>query len=190
MNRNAVPPLTPAENDMSKILVVTYSLTGTGARLSDRLCAAQGWQSGRIRERVDRTGLSGTLRCVLDSMLRREPAIDYVGPAPDRFDLVVLVSPIWAQRLAGPMRSFLVRHGPHLKAVAVVSVMASRGAPNAVAEIGRITGRSPVLATAFTAREVDDGSCANRLQAFADALRGALDNTDGVRPADWSPRTA
>lgn len=175
---------------MSKVLVVTYSYTGTSLRLAQRLCALQGWTLGQIEETTPRSGASGTWRCILDSLMRRRPQIEYVGPVPARFEVVVLIAPIWAYRLASPMRSFVGRYRAQLHDFAVISVMGSRGAPNAVAEIGEITRRSPLLTTAFTTREVEDGSCNARLQAFAQALTAARDKARGVRPAEWSTRAA
>jgi hypothetical protein len=86
------------------------------------------------------------------------------------------------------MRSFLDLHGDRLASVAMVSVMGGRGAPNAVAEVGRMLGKSPVLATAFAMREVDNGSCAIRLQAFGTAVRTSDDSQPAVRPATLSPQ--
>ena len=40
---------------------------------------------------------------------------------------------------------------------------------------------------AFTTREVDDGSCAGRLEAFGHALQAASRQARPVRPASWSP---
>lgn len=171
---------------MSKILVVTYSYTGTSRRLAQLLCGLQSWPMGEISDARPRD----TWRCVLDSLLRRRPPISYSGPAPADFDLVVLVAPIWLYRLASPMRSFVAARREQLRAVAVVSVMGGRGAPNAVAEIGRLTGRSPILSTAFTAREVEDGSCAARLQSFARAVQSTQDSDEVIRPSTWSPRSA
>ena len=108
---------------------------------------------------------------------------------PRQFDAVVLVSPIWAQRLAGPMRSFLARRRDHLPDVAVVSVMGDRGAPKAVAEIGRIIGRAPFLSTAFTTQEVNDLGFAVRLQALGTALGSSRQSQAVVRPAVLSPQT-
>ena len=85
------------------------------------------------------------------------------------------------------MRSFVAMHRAQLPAVPVVSVMESRGAPRAVAEIGQLIGRSPVLGTAFTTREVDDGSFATRLQAFGDAVLHSRASPP-VRPSIWSPQ--
>ncbi|RZL96223.1 MAG: flavodoxin family protein [Variovorax sp.] len=175
---------------MGQVLVVAYSYTGTARRVAERLCSQQGWRLAEIAEVRPRSGASGSLRCLLDSLFRRRPAINYDGPLPRNFDTVVLVSPIWGLRLAGPMRSFVARRRDHLPDVAVISVMGGRGAPNAVAEISQLTGRPPILSTAFTMQEVDDGSFAERLQAFGTALRGARDSRPVVRAGTLSPHVA
>jgi len=173
---------------MNKVLVVVYSYTGTSRKAAELLCSQQGWRLEEISEVRARRGASGNLRCLLDSLFRRSPEVRYDGPSPQDFDAVVLVSPIWGQQLAGPMRSFVARRREHLPDVAVVSVMGGSGAPNAVAEIGRILGRAPILSTAFTMREVDNGSFAARLQAFGTAVRGMEDSQAAVRPVTLSPQ--
>lgn len=175
---------------MSKILVVVYSYTGTCRLLAELLCEQQGWPMAEITDAQPRRGASGMWRCLVDSWLRREPPIHYSGLPPEEYDAVVLIAPIWAYRLAGPMRSFVASRRASLPDVAVAPVMGGRGAPNAIAEIGRLIGRAPILATAFTQREVEDGSCAARLRAFGDGVRAAKTADAVTRPAVWSPRAA
>ena len=174
---------------MSKILVVVYSYTGTSRRLADLLCDEQGWPMAVITDARPRSGALGMWRCLLDSWLRRQPPINYAGLPPDGFDAVVLVAPIWASRLAGPMRTFVASRHESLPEIAVASVMGGSGAPNAIAEIGRLVGRAPILSTAFTTREVEDGGCTARLRAFGDGVRAAK-AAAVTRPAIWSPQTA
>jgi len=174
---------------MSKILVVVYSYTGTCRRLAELLCDEQGWPMAEITDARPRSGALGLWRCLFDSWLRRQPPIHYTGLPPDGFDAVVLVAPIWAYRLAGPMRTFVASRRESLAEVAVAPVMGGSGAPNAIAEVGRLLGRAPILSTAFTAREVEEGSCAARLRAFGDAVRAAR-AADVTRPAIWSPKAA
>jgi len=175
---------------MSKILVVVYSHTGTCRRLADLLCDQQGWPMAVITDARPRRGAIGTWRCLLDSWLRRRPPINYSGLSPDGFDAVVLIAPIWAYRLAGPMRTFVDSRRGSLADIAAAPVMGGSGAPNAIAEIGRLTGRAPILDTAFIAREVEDGSCAARLKAFGDGVQAAKGASVATRPAIWSPQTA
>ena len=73
---------------------------------------------------------------------------------------------------------------------AAISVMGGNAAPAAAAEVTRLLGRSPMLGTSFQAREVDDGSCAARLQAFGEAVRSVLAPAEPARPAVWSTQSA
>ena len=175
---------------MSEVLAVAYSYTGTSRRLAQLLVAQQHWTLAEVREDRSRSGVAGTWRCLLDSFFHRRPKIRYDGPNPSQFDAVVLVSPIWAYRLAGPMRSFVASQRASLRDVAVISVMGEGGAPNAVAEVTRLIGRPPLMNAAFKTREVEDGSYAGRLQAFGKAMQEARDSSPVVRPSTWSPRAA
>ena len=175
---------------MGKVLVVMYSYTGTCRRLSELLCSQQGWPMGEVTDARPRAGVLGTLRCLLDSWLRRQPSIRYNGPAPGDFDAVVLVAPIWAGQLAGPMRSFVASRRDSLPKVAVVPVMGGSGAPNVIAEISASIDRAPVQCAAFTTREVVDGSCAARLLAFGDSVQEATDSAAVTRPIVWSSQLA
>jgi hypothetical protein len=171
---------------MSKFLVVSYSYTGTSRQVAQTLCEMQAWDQAEIKDREARAGWSGTVRCVLDSLFRRAPEIQVPALNLLDYDAVVLVSPIWAYRLAGPMRSFVAQNRHALPDVAVISVMGSRGAPNAEAEIAALLGRTPMLSTAFTAVEIGNGSYAGRLDAFGSAIRKAKEQTQALRPAMWS----
>lgn len=144
-------------------LVVHYSFTGTCRRVGEALRTRFDWPSGEI---LDARPGRGTWRCVLDSLLRRRPPIRYAGPAPEGFDMVVLVAPIWAYRLAGPMRAFVAEHRAGLRRVALVTVMGGKGAPNALSEVTRLLGRPPAMFLPLTAAEVDDGSFTRRLASF------------------------
>jgi hypothetical protein len=169
---------------MSNVLVVVYSYTGTSRRLAQLLAAQQQWTLGEVRDAQPR---AGNWRCVLDSLLRRRPEIVYEGPDPGDFAAVVLVAPVWVLRLAGPMRTFVATRCAELHDVAMISVMGGKGAPNAVAEVTRLLGRAPLLDATFTAREIEDGSAAGRLQAIGDAIQQAENRAaDVVRPAVWS----
>jgi hypothetical protein len=173
----------------SNVLVVVYSYTGTSLGVAKLMCSQQDWVWATIEEVRSRRGAWGYGRCLLDSFLRRHPPIRYQGPPPGDFDVVVLVSPIWALRLAGPMRTFVSLQRARLPGVAVVSVMGGNGAENAVAEISDILGRAPTMTTTVTSREVDDGSCVARLQAFGNAVRHAVDSPAVIQPTVQSPES-
>jgi len=156
---------------MDRTLVVCYSLTGNSRQLAQMLAARRGWPVAEIVESRPRVASGwGFMRCVLDSFLHRRPAIRYDGPDPASFANVVIVAPIWVNELAGPMRSFVKKHGDRMHRISVLTTMGGSRASNAVAEIARIAKRDPVLAESVTARQVQDGSCAAAVDAFASAV--------------------
>ena len=174
---------------MPSTLIVFYSYTGTSRRVAQLLAAQQGWPVGEVVEERPRSGAVGTWRCLLDSLLGREPPIRYEGPEPGGFDQVVLVAPVWLYQLAGPMRSFVTHHSLRLRRYAVATTMNASGADNAEAEIERLLRQAPLLTAVFRARSVEDGSCADALQAFGDVLAGKPAAAP-VRPMEYSHGTA
>ena len=173
---------------MDSTLIVFYSYTGNSREVARLLSAQKGWPVGEVVETAPRPGGgAGYFTCLLDSMFARSPAVRYVGPEPSDFAQVVLVAPVWLLRLAGPMRSFVREHRGEFKHVAMITTMGSRGGSNAAAQVARILGRDPVLAETITEREVQDGSCAARLEAFGSALVPPR-SREPVRPAELSPK--
>lgn len=161
---------------MSDILVISYSNTGTSRQLARMLCEQQGWPMAEIREMQPRCGLSGQLRCLLDSWFRRRPLICYVGPAPNEYDAVILVAPVWSWRLAGPVRSFVKLMKEQLPDLAMISVSQGFGTEGVISELNSLMGYFPVLSTTFTPEEINNKSCLERLQVFGKATQVAENN--------------
>ena len=151
---------------MNSTLVVCYSYTGVSRRAAQLLCSLHDWPLAEIRDSAPR----GLWRCVLDSLLRRQPEIAYEGPAPSRYRTVVLMAPIWMGRLAWPMRTFITRHAQQLPRVAVIATMNSSGDENAFREVGRRLGHAPFACAGFRQKELEDGSASTRLLTFGDSL--------------------
>ena len=114
--------------------------------------------------------------------MHRHPQIDYTGPPPNEYDAVVLVAPVWASRLAGPVRSFVSLMRERLPDLALISVTHNWGVHEVIAELGALMGSFPVVSTTFTPHEVNYPSCAMRLQAFGNAVRIAENSPILIRP--------
>ena len=155
---------------MPDVLVVFHSRSGHCRMLAEALSRRRGWALGEAAY-VD--GRPSYGRSARDALLRHEPKIRYDGPNPSRFEVVVLVSPIWCWRLCPPMRSFVrSMHGKLVK-VAALSCMGGSGASNAVAEIQHLVRRPVVAQLALRQDEVAAGRHEESLQAFADEVAAA-----------------
>src|SRR5689334_1706841 len=93
----------------SDILVACYSRSGNTLRLARELAAALGADFEVITEPQPRAGISGYLRCALDSWRMRQPPIEPpLGMSP-AYRVIVIGGPIWIGRFAAPIRSFVRR---------------------------------------------------------------------------------
>lgn len=164
---------------MNGVLVVFYSYSGVSNRAARLLASHLDWPVGEVTDAAPRAGFMGGLRCVMDSLMHRRPPIDYRGPDPSLFRTVLIVSPIWAYQMAGPMRSFIVANAGKILQFAQLTMMNSGGASNAVKEAARLFGRDPLLTAEFTSREIEDGTGTGRLLRFAQAVEDA---TSGKTP--------
>jgi flavodoxin len=173
---------------MSEILVISYSNTGTSRRLAQMLCKQQGWPMAEISEVQPRCGLSGKLRCLLDSWMRRRPSICYTGPPPNEYDAIVLVAPVWSWRLAGPVRSFLKIMSKQLPDIAMISITQSFETIDAIAELSSLIGYFPVSSTTFTPNEVNDESCLARLNIFGKETEAAEHNQVLIQRPTYTPK--
>ena len=148
---------------MSRILLVFHSRTGTARKVAIALASRNDWALGEIVARRPGTSFLG---CAAQALLHLRPAIDYDGPDPAAFDLVVLVSPVWCGNLAAPMRSFLAKFGSELRSYAVFMVMGGRDARSAITAIDRLLGRPARVATSLRQAAVDAGRQHRAIEDF------------------------
>ena len=104
------------------ILCLYYSRTGHTKFAMEEIAAALDCECVEMRDRVDRDGAIGWLRCGLDAMRRRTRAMEPFDTrrALQDYRLVILGTPIWAGRCSSVMRGFLKRHGYELSHAAYV----------------------------------------------------------------------
>ena len=151
---------------MEPVLVVVYSQGGVSMRLARTLAWQCGCQLGQVVDLRPREGLPGLLRSVYETALRASPPVGYRGPNPADFRTVVVVSPLWMLRIASPMRTFLRQEAMRLGRIVLVTTSIEPHDPvDPAAEIGRLTGRPPLLCASFARGEVLRG-CAGRLARF------------------------
>ena len=109
------------------ILCLYYSRTGHTKFAMEEIAAALDCECVEMRDRVNRDGAIGWLRCGLDAMRRRTRAMEPFDTrrALQDYRLVILGTPIWAGRCSSIARGFLKRRGLEVQNIAYVVVHGS-----------------------------------------------------------------
>jgi hypothetical protein len=159
-------------------LVAFYSLSGHTRALAETLSDAGAGELEEVTEPRARVGFVGELRALVDSVLRRAPRISRTRHDPADFDVLVLGGPVWAGRIAAPVRTYARTHGRRARRVAFFCTYDSDGAAAAIQELADLCGRRPEAVLAVPAHAIVSESFAGEAQRFLADLRATATPTD------------
>jgi len=127
----------------ARTLVAFYSMSGKTRAIANEIHSAIGADIEEIIEPHVRHGFGGVMRAMLDSMMRREPPIFPPNHDPSQYDVLLLGGPVWAGRMAAPVRTYAKRYGTAAPHVAFFCTEGGRGAESAFADLEKLCQHSP-----------------------------------------------
>jgi len=105
-----------------KILIVYYSRTGMNEKLAKILQEKLDCEMEKIEEFEDRRGILGFLKSGMQSVMKKRTEIKPTKYDPADYDIVIVVSPVWAGFIPPPMRTYLHNFREKFKKLAYASV--------------------------------------------------------------------
>lgn len=124
-------------------LIAYYSMGGHTRVIANELRDAIGADVEEIAEPRPRHGPVGVVRALFDAVSRREPPIQPARHEPGRYRLLLIGGPVWAGRMASPVRSYAKQYGSSAPHVAFFCTEGGRGADTAFADLKALCGREP-----------------------------------------------
>lgn len=168
----------------SRNLVAFYSLSGNTRGLANQIRDLSFGHLEEIMEPRERRGLFGEIRALYDSLLRRSPVIEPASRDPARYELLLLGGPVWAGRIAAPVRTYARQYGARAQRVAFFCTHDSDGAESAFQELAQLCGRAPEAVLAVPAHALVSGAHELELRRFvAKALASLAPSTPPARGA-------
>ncbi len=153
-----------------KTLVICYSLTGHTRQVARKIAQTTDAAFGEIRDVRKRHGGLGFMRSGFESLTGRTPAIYEPANNIAQYDLVILATPLWAGRIAAPMKSYLTaKHGDVSRYGLVIT---HDGSPvdRAVRQVAGLTGQPAVAVLDVVTRTLRNGSYKAAVAAFCASL--------------------
>lgn len=141
------------------IRILGYSLTGNTATIWGPVASNLGAETYRISAPGPaKPGLLSILRLGFGALTGRRTRIEVPDIAWEESDLLILACPVWAGRVATPMRQWLMR-GPVLpQNIALIVTSGNPDRPDAVFdELCRLTGHRPIATLHLGEAQVKSG---------------------------------
>ena len=149
-----VVPLFRKTRFMKKIIIY-YSFTGNNESLYRELQRRLNCEAFRILEPKRRTWLT----ILLDMLFDRRPRIELFPVDLRKYDMVILMSPVWNAHIANPMKSFIDKEKDHLKEYAFLTVCGGRQGQKEklLQELKLLTGKTPAAVAELRDRQAACG---------------------------------
>jgi flavodoxin-like protein len=135
-------------------LVVYYSLSGITRNVAELAARQLDADLAEVRAGHYESGSLRFLRAAFDSWRGRLPAIEVSGGHPDKYDLVLLMSPVWAGHAATPIRAYLAQNRGRLKRAAFLLTCGGSCPPRAFEEMSTLAGVQPDVTFTLFDREI------------------------------------
>ena len=167
---------------MSKVLVVCYSRGGTTHAAAAELAVRLNADFEAITEPIDRSGLSGYLRCLADAVFSRSVRLDRPRYDVAQYDIVAVGTPVWAGTVSAPVRIWLASYRRELPHVAFFCTEHMRGDDEAFRDMTKLAGKRPLALCAITAA-LDAHEQQRLINIFADRIQRRLARLDNL---EWA----
>lgn len=158
----------------ARTLIAYYSMSGHTRSLADEIRHAIRGELEEIREPRPRHGFSGVVRALFDTLARRTPPILAADHDPADYRLLVIGGPVWAGRIAAPVRTYARQYGASASRVAFFCTEGSRGADTAFADLAKLCRKPPDATLVVDAEHLPEMAHAAPLRGFASRLVGRL----------------
>lgn len=123
-----------------KTLIAYFSFSGNNEVLAKELQNLLGCDLYKITELKKRVGIS----ILFDILFKRNSKIKKTDIQVNQYNHVILVAPIWAGRIANPLKSFLKLEKENIKEYSFITLCGAGGNKGLSDELSRLTGKKPV----------------------------------------------
>jgi flavodoxin len=163
-----------------RILVAYYSITGNTARVARDVATRTGGVLESIRDPHHGVGFFNYLKAMVDAVRGATTRIDPITRNPDKYDLIVIGTPVWAWNATPAVRAYLQQTQGRLKNVAFFVTSGDTSVAKLLPSLEALAKRKAVLSAGFNASELKDQALYEpRLAAF---VRG-IERSRGATPA-------
>jgi flavodoxin len=159
-----------------KTAVVYFSRTHTTEMLANTIAQQLNADVLEVKSTLYPYGFWGYLRAMRDAMSEKNQFIKTGDWMLNKYDLVVIGTPVWGHQMSAPIRSFLYQNRKSIKALAFFATCSSSGAEKAMAKMAALAEATPVATLKITAAELASGAAEKKVSGFVKNILNETQN--------------
>ncbi len=156
-----------------RVLVVFYSRKGTTKKIAELISTKLNCDIEQIIDKKNRTKfLTGFLTSGRDATREILTTISIIQKNPELYDLVILGTPIWNQRMSPALRTYIIENKAKFNNVAFFCTHFERvGMGNTFDKIAELSEKTPILTLEITKRDIKKGYHFEKIENFVQKIK-------------------
>jgi flavodoxin len=154
-----------------KMLLAYYTRSGTNEKIVNELQGKLNCDIEKIIDTVNREGAWGFFISGIQATFKRKSKIKPIEKDPSSYDLVIIVSPIWAGVMPPPVRTYISENKDSFKKIALLSVSGG-GMKNkkAISDLESLACKKAVATLLLTEDQFKQESYREKLEDFVEFI--------------------
>lgn len=154
-----------------KSLIVYYSMSGKNEELAKILQEKLGCEMESIEEYESRNGVLGFLRSGMQATFKRMGKIKPTKNDPKDYDIVIVVSPVWAGHIPPPVRTYVYTNKEKIRKIAYASVSYSGyGNKKVLNDLENLASKKVTAHLLLKEKETSSQAYLNAIDSFLNIL--------------------
>ncbi len=141
-----------------KTLVVYYSRTGNTKMIAESISNALNSDIEEIIDTEKRSGIIGYIKSGYEASRGKLSEIRESKYDPSQYDLLIIGTPIWASKMAVPVRAYLKNNMDKIPLLACFSTCGSSGIEKTIQDFAEYTNITPMATLGVKSSQIKDGS--------------------------------
>jgi len=154
-----------------QVLIVYYSRGGNTKKVAEELSKVLSCDIEEIQDTVNRSGPIGWLQSARQAMSGAMTTLKPMGKSPEKYDLVIIGTPVWGGHESTPARTYVAQNKEKLKKVAFIVTEGNRGDEQAIRGMEELSGKKASATLVVKVSEIKNGEYAGKLKQFADSIK-------------------
>lgn len=154
-----------------KVLVVYYSRSGITKKVADNVTDVLSCDKEEIKDNVKRTGPLGFIRSGREAMAKKIPEISDFKNDVSLYDLIVIGTPVWAGKMASPVRSFIENYKEKFRDVAFFATGGGDNDQGIFLDMEEAVTKKPLTTLYLRTKEVKNEDISKPVKVFCSSLK-------------------
>jgi flavodoxin len=149
-----------------KVLVVFYSRNGNTKKAGEAIAKELNCDVEQIMDVKSRMGLFGWLRSGMEAVKEILPLIQETKKDLSAYDLVIIGTPVWGDRMSSPIRTYISKNKERFKQAAFFITHGGEGNTNVFVGMEQLSGKKPLAILDIISAQIKDGKYLEKVKEF------------------------